>query len=352
MSEPRPPAGELRSASLTKIFKDGDDQGSHVGRRLNRMVQTATLSETPPIPRQIQIETTNVCNHRCGFCAYTEMVRKHAVMDPDLFKRLVAEAYELGAREIGLFAGAEPLTCKSLEDYIVHCRGLGYEYMYISTNGALGDEARFKSLLDAGLSSIKFSVNAGTRDTYRRVHGRDEFDKVIRNLRFVSEYRREVSTFKYLGLSFVGMPDTAHEYPVIRELAGPLVDEVLYYEANNQSGQKAELPPPPFDTCVLPFNKLHISVEGYIKACCNDYDNYLAIEDLSKMSLRDAWHSPRFQQLRRAHLDDALEGTLCGKCIRRSTADVRPLNDALLTDKVRLIQISRAATIASDPISR
>ena len=34
-------------------------------------------------------------------------------------------------------------------------------------------------------------------------------------------------------------------------------------------GQKAELPPPPFDTCVLPFNKLHISVEGYIKACCN-----------------------------------------------------------------------------------
>ena len=349
MTDPKATPGEARSASLTKIFKDGDDQGSHVGRRLNRMVQTATLSETPPIPRQIQIETTNVCNHRCGFCAYTEMVRKHAVMDPALFKRLVTEAYELGAREIGLFAGAEPLTCKSLEDYIVHCRTVGYEYMYISTNGALGDEARFKSLLDAGLSSIKFSINAGTRETYQRVHGRDEFDKVIKNLRFVSEYRREVATFKYLGLSFVGMPDTAHEYAAIRELAGPLVDEVLYYEANNQSGQKAELPPPPFDTCVLPFNKLHISVEGYIKACCNDYDNYLAIEDLKDMSLRDAWLSPRFQQLRRAHLDDALDGTLCGKCIRRSTAEVRPLNDALLSEKVKLIQITRAAAMTPTP---
>jgi hypothetical protein len=224
--------------------------------------------------------------------------------------------------------------------------------MYISTNGALGDEARFKSLIDAGLSSIKFSVNAGTRESYQRVHGRDEFDKVVRNLRFVSEYRRSVPTFKYLGLSFVGMPDTAHEYQVIRELASPLVDEVLYYEANNQSGQKAELPPPPFDTCVLPFNKLHISVEGYIKACCNDYDNYLAIEDLKTMGLREAWHSPRFQQLRRAHLADTLEGTLCGKCIRRSPAHVQPLNESLLTDKVRLIQITRNATIASDSVSR
>lgn len=351
MSDPNTPH-EARSASLTKIFQDGDDQGSHVGRRLNRMVQTATLNETPPMPRQIQIETTNVCNHRCGFCAYTEMVRTHAIMDPALFKRLVSDAYELGAREIGLFAGAEPLTCKSLEDYIVHCRTVGFEYMYISTNGALGDEARFKSLMDAGLSSIKFSINAGTRETYKRVHGRDEFDKVIKNLRFVSEYRKNLPSFKYLGLSFVGMPDTAHEFEAIKELAGSLVDEVLYYEANNQSGQKAELPPPPFETCVLPFNKLHISVEGYIKACCNDYDNYLAIEDLKQMSLKDAWLSPRFQELRRAHLNDTLDGTLCGKCIRRSTAEVRPLNDDLLTEKVRLIQISRSSPIATDPLPR
>ena len=82
------------------------------------------------------------------------------------------------------------------------------------------------------------------------------------------------------------------------------------------------------------------------------YDNYLAIEDLKTMSLRDAWLSPRFQQLRRAHLDDTLEGTLCGKCIRRSTAHVHPLNESLLTEKVKLIQISRSGPVASDPVSR
>lgn len=333
----------VRAASLTKIFQDRDDQGTHVGRRLNRLVQTAELTETPPIPRQLQIETSNVCNHSCNFCAYPAMERPKAFMDRALFRRVVSEAFELGAREVGLFAGAEPLTCRTLEDDVRFCRDVGYEYMYISTNGALADEDRFKRLLDAGLSSIKFSVNAGTRDSYRRVHGRDDFDKVIQNIRFVAGYRAQVPGMTYLGVSFVGMPDTTHEFAILKDLVGDCVDEMLFYEANNQSGQKVDLPPPPFTTCVLPFNKLHVSVEGYIKACCNDYDNYLAIDDLNQMSVKDAWHGERFRELRRRHLTDTLDGTLCGKCIRRSAAVVEPLNSDLLSTPVRLLQIARPA---------
>jgi sulfatase maturation enzyme AslB (radical SAM superfamily) len=330
-----------RSASLTKIFVDRDDQGTHVGRRLNRLIETAELSERPPFPRQIQIETSNICNHKCDFCAYPTMVRPRQFMDAALFERLTTEAFELGAREIGLFAGAEPLTCASLEDDVAFCRRVGYEYIYISTNGALADEARWRRLLDAGLSSIKFSVNAATRESYLRVHGRDHFDKVLENIRFVASYRPSAPSLIYVGASYVGTPDTTPEFPTLKALLDPYVDEVLFYEVTNQSGQKPDLPPPPFTTCVLPFNKLHISVEGYIKACCNDYDNYLAIDDLTTMPLADAWHSERFQALRRLHLDDRLDGTLCGKCIRRSAAAVKPLNDELLSEPVRLIQIDR-----------
>ena len=35
--------------------------------------------------------------------------------------------YELGSREIGLFSGAEPLTCKWLDDYIKICKDIGYK---------------------------------------------------------------------------------------------------------------------------------------------------------------------------------------------------------------------------------
>jgi hypothetical protein len=78
----------------------------------------------------------------------------------------------------------------------------------------------------------------------------------------------------------------------------------------------------------------HAGGRSHLKACCNDYDNYLAIENLNDMSPAEAWHSERFRALRRRHLDDALDGTLCGKCIRRSAAAVRPINGELLSHPV------------------
>ena len=136
-------------ADLTNVFQNGDAQGSWVGWRLLRMILESQRTETPPFPKQIQVEVSNICNHSCEFCAYTLMQRKKRHMSKELFRQVVTDAYRLGAREIWLFAGAEPLTCKWLDEYIAFCRDVGYEYQYISTNGSIGDADRFKRLLDA-----------------------------------------------------------------------------------------------------------------------------------------------------------------------------------------------------------
>lgn len=323
----------FKVANLSKVFTDGDAQGSWIGERLLENVLSTERVEAPPFPRQLQIESSNICNHSCQFCAYTLMTREKKHMDRKLFRRLVAEAYALGSREVGLFSGAEPLTCKWLDEYVAYCRDLGYEYIYISTNGSIGGESRFEALLDAGISSIKFSVNGGDRETYREVHGRDDFDKVVANIRCVSRYRDAVPQNVFLGVSFVGTPTTEHTFGRLQEIVRPFVDEILYYEATNQSGQMPRLPLPPWRDCHLPFNKAHISREGYLKACCNDYENFLAIEDLNKMSLQEAWHSPRFMDLRRRHLDDRLESTLCSNCIRGVTSPPSPLVEPLSSGK-------------------
>jgi len=317
-------------ANLSDIFKNSDAGKSHIGNRLQRMIKESHRVLKPPFPRQIQIETTNICNHSCIFCAYTLMRRKKSRMPSELFRRLATEAYECGAREIGLFAGAEPLASPQLVEYVTFCRDLGYEYQYISTNGALGSHSLLASLFDAGLNSIKFSINGGTRERFKLVHGRDDFDKVISNVKFVSEYRESRNLSFYLGVSCVGMPDDKESFTQLEELLGEFVDEMIYYKASNQSGQMPELPPPPYRDCHLPFNKAHFSVEGFLKACCNDYENYLAIEDLSSMSLQDAWSSERFQELRRKHIENNLDGVMCGNCIRRSKVTPKPINSALI----------------------
>ncbi|GAA0616055.1 MULTISPECIES: radical SAM/SPASM domain-containing protein [Thalassospira] len=318
---------------LTEIFSSGYTGKSHIGTRLLNMITDSKREQCPPFPRQIQVETTNICNHNCNFCAYTLMERPKRHIDRDLFKRIVTESYECGAREIGLFAGAEPLTCKWLDEYISFCKETGYEYQYISTNGALVGHDKFKKILDAGLNSIKFSVNGGDRETYKAVHGKDNFDKVIDNIRFVSAYREKVSQDVYLGVSFVGMPHTIASFDNLKSLISDYVDEILYYEASNQSGQMSEFPDPPYRDCHLPFNKAHFSLEGYMKACCNDYENLLAVESISNMSVKDAWHSKRFRDLRQRHIADDLEGTLCANCIRASKCKPQPLNTELVQHK-------------------
>ncbi|HAT7074271.1 TPA: radical SAM protein [Legionella pneumophila] len=321
-------------ANLTDIFTEHNTQGSHVGTRLVNTIKSTQRALKPPFPKQIQVETTNICNHACSFCAYTLMERTKGQMKPELFKRLVKEAYDNGAREIGLFAGAEPLTCKWLDEYVHYCKTIGYEYMYISTNGSIPNQDRFKQIIDAGLNSIKFSVNGGNREIYKKVHGNDHFDRVISNIRFVSDYRKKVEHKVYIGVSFVGMEMSKNSYSELQELIRDYVDEIIYYEASNQSGQMNHLPLPPYRDCHLPFNKLHISREGYLKACCNDYENLLAIEDLNKMSMLEAWNGEKFQDLREKHLNNKMDGTLCANCIRASKVKPKPINPKLTESKI------------------
>ena len=40
-----------------------------------RRERSAILSENPPIPRNMMIELTNICNHKCIFCNYQTMKR-------------------------------------------------------------------------------------------------------------------------------------------------------------------------------------------------------------------------------------------------------------------------------------
>jgi hypothetical protein len=84
--------------------------------------------------------------------------------------------------------------------------------------------------------------------------------------------------------------------------------------------------------CKMPFNRLHVSCEGYLTLCCVDYQNYLALADLNNTSLREAWCSPQFQEMRRRHIDKELAGTLCGNCWQGRRDKVVPLDARLATE--------------------
>ena len=319
-------------------------------------------SETPQIPKNIMVELSNACNHACIFCANPHMQRKISRINSDLLERIMTEAADLACEEIGFYTTGEPFVHKNLKYFTSKAHDLGFRYIYISTNGALATPEKMQEIVDAGMNSIKFSINAGTRESYRRIHGRDDWDKVMTNLRFLSEYRKTLEQGLYLSVSFIVTKQTEHEEKIYRELFTPLVDEVYIQpcgsQAGNMSGAQQLLSVGEAQgqgdggICPLPFARFHVTCEGYLTLCCTDYQNYLAVADLNEMSLNEAWHCPEFVAIRKRHISGDLKGTLCGNCWLNRMDPIEPLDKKLgsVIDFTKLYdeQKARIATWTSD----
>lgn len=288
----------------------------------------------PDFPSNMLIELSNICNHECVFCANSKMTRQKGEIDREFLYRILKEASNLGVTDVGFYATGEPFVSMNLVDYIRAAKEIGYKYVYLTTNGALVSPERTKQVLEAGLDSIKFSINAGTRETYNFIHGRDDFNRVISNLIGMDKYRKSKKNNIKLYVSYVVTKQNEAEKEILKELIEDIVDDIIFIEARNQGGlmyeindylvlenKKYNIKNPP---CSLLFNSLHITYEGYLTACCVDFQNYLVVGNLNELSLENAWESREFMKLREMHLNNKLEGTLCYNCLYNKNVEIEP----------------------------
>lgn len=262
-------------------------------------------------------------------------------MPKELGFRIIREASEAGVEEIGFYNTGDPFVSTDLEEFVAEARRLGFAYIYLTTNGALASPRRAQKVIDAGLDSIKFSINAGSRQTYKTVHGKDDWNTVIANLKWISEYRKTLDRSFYLAVSFVQTVLTEPEAKGFKNDFEALVDEIVIYDCHDQVGQMTgteqllaanHLPRRNemySSVCSSPFKRAHITSEGYMTLCCVEYENYAAVEDLREMTFLEAWHSPRFQGARQKHMDSELKGTICDGCWFGNKGAFEPINPKL-----------------------
>ncbi|WDV46157.1 radical SAM/SPASM domain-containing protein [Clostridiaceae bacterium M8S5] len=285
-------------------------------------------------PNNMIIELTNYCNHRCIFCANRKMARKRGYINKEFACRILKEAYSLGTSRVGFYATGEPLMCKELPIYIKEAKEIGYKYIYLTTNGALLTDDKMKEIVEAGLNSIKFSVNAGTNKTYNLIHGKDDFDSVIKNIIKFDKYRKKSNLNIKIYISFIKTKQNNDEYKLLIETLNEYVDAIVCNDVYNQGGNMYEINShiilddkykPIKLPCNMIFNRFHITYDGYLNACCVDFDNYLAVADLKKVSLEEAWNCKEMRELRHRHIINDLSGTACYNCINNANEDVKPL---------------------------
>ena len=97
------------------------------------------------------------------------------------------------------------------------------------------------------------------------------------------------------------VPDNESEVELFKEKIGVYCDDIAIVYAMNAAGSMPELKSGVEIPCIQLFNRLHITKEGYLNACCSDMNNMLAVADLKEMSLNDACNCEERVELR-SHL--------------------------------------------------
>lgn len=299
-------------------------------------VKKGKYCELPPFPKEIFLDLTSFCNHACIFCSNPYLKNKKT-MDENMALRVLQEAYDCGVRDLGLYATGESFLVKNLAQYIVKAKEIGYQYLFITSNGALATPQRAKPVLDAGLDSIKFSISAGTRETFKEIQGKDDFDLVIENLKWISNYRKESGLNYRIYVTMVYTDKTKSEVEILRDIVIPYIDEWDPHTLTNQCGNMyenneiGEIPESnprgrgTTQVCFQPFKGFTITAEGYISACVLDYSKDLIVGDLNKNSLQEIWESEVYKNFRQQHLNKDLKGLICQNCIHNTNEEVTPI---------------------------
>lgn len=177
-------------------------------------MSTRAASEVPELPREIQLEVTAACNLRCRMCLvrYRPPVSRSAGSMPfDTFRAVVDDLPDL--EKITLQGLGEPLLNADLVAMVRYASARNIRVGF-NSNGTFLTPERAEELIAAGLDWLHVSVDGARRETYAHIRGRDEFDRVARNVAsLVAVKRRLGSARPSLSIVFVAMRRNLRELP-------------------------------------------------------------------------------------------------------------------------------------------
>ena len=118
-----------------------------------------------------------------------------------------------------IFSGGDPLASR-------HTRRLIKDFLKLKpdakisvhTQGYFLDKQNFAELGITQLYGASVSINAATRKTYEKIMRIDAFDRIMKNVEFISEWKKQ-GKLKYLNINFVVHSMNYKEMPAFVKMA-------------------------------------------------------------------------------------------------------------------------------------
>lgn len=168
-------------------------------------------------PEILHFQVTERCNLACPGCYLPERAGKGA--SPELASRRVFEPLARAGVRQATLTGGEPLVHpKFIEICAEACRV--FDGVQVVTNGLLLDVETFKRLRDAGVNSIRVSLDGAAPATHDKLRGLDgAFGRTVANLRAITALAEDERGGVDLGAIATLSPANVGEMAAIADLA-------------------------------------------------------------------------------------------------------------------------------------
>lgn len=327
-------------------------------------------------PEKITVTTTFKCNYRCSMCYQKDFTQE---IDWAAVEKLIPVLPF--ARELQIFGG-EPLLYPRIHDLYKLAHMNGNRITMIS-NGSLLSPKMVDDIVSNHVYHIKFSLDAGTPETYKKIRG-GNFFKVLEGVARITQRKLELGIqHPIMHFNFLAMRSNVHELSRLAILASEvgvqminvfyptcnteaLLDECLYFdpiygdthlakalEIGKQLGVVINIPPLLTDTtnvqahetshikfCEDPWNTMLVDPDGKAKLCCG---GPTVIGNLHEQSFDEIWNSDKAQAFRRTVNTDK-EPSFCRTCkVRKQTP--RDLGHHISSPELQALAKQRLETL-------
>ena len=201
----------------TKIF----NPQAKVIANVDSVIEFLETGNAAPI--LVEVDPSNACNHGCYFCLSGHIHLEESkgletfnrlVMPRDILMRTCKDFVEMNVRAINWTGGGEPTINPALKEAIQYIGENSDIKMGMFTNGTLLDKWDLFDTLVNYMTWVRFSVDAGTPETFnsvRRVKPGQDWDRMNSNLERLIRVNNDKGRKIDIGAGFVITPDTYHE---------------------------------------------------------------------------------------------------------------------------------------------
>tara|TARA_B100000745_G_scaffold151052_1_gene98768 strand:- start:5051 stop:6109 length:1059 start_codon:yes stop_codon:yes gene_type:complete len=284
-------------------------------------------------PLFLQVETHQICNLRCPSCpigipeAYDKYISTER-MDWNVYQKIILEGEKYGCPSLEPQGTNEPFLDNNLENYIKFASEHGFIDIMLNTNGTLLSEERSKKFLKSGITRIRFSLDAATKETYEKVRAGAKFDVTMKNIeRFLEIKKQGNYELPVVGVNFCKTSYNEHEeeafieqwmdkvdFVVIQEFQPPDTDHDYGHFLSTTSEYRDNVMKE--FKCQQPWQRVQVRSNGEICPCCAFFSTELSLGNIKEKSIYEVWNGEKMNDLRELHKDGRYaENPWCKKCV-------------------------------------